>query len=177
MCAQESFANRHTIKILSAFAVGAAAAKTMNTTETSLENRVLALETRVLALEALAAAQPEKTKRANSFVQDASESHLNFRIELLSFIEDHIEVLKLVHNIVGPTDRGKNKLILTYIRRAESKLDKFQARFAWLEETRKNIEKGAPQNPPPAPAKSRGASLLKSPALNRLLRSVSLWNM
>ena len=147
----------------------------MNEAETSLEQRVLALEARVQALEALAPGLPEKSRRVNSLAKNVSESHLNFRIELLSLIEDHIEVLKLMHSLVGPTDNAKNKLVLTYIRRAESKLDQFQARFAQLEETRKHLENGAPQNPPGPEPKPRGASTLKTSGLNQLLRSAASW--
>ncbi len=149
----------------------------MNDPETSLEKRVLALEARVQALEALAPGLPEKSRRVDSLAKNVSESHLNFRIELLSLIEDHIEVLKLMHSIVGPTDNAKNKLVLTYIRRAESKLDQFQAHFAQLEETRKRLENNPPQNSPEPGPKPGDAPPLKPSRLNRLLRSASLWNM
>jgi len=149
----------------------------MNDPETSLEKRVLALETRVQALEALAPGLPEKSRRVNSLAKNVSESHLNFRLELLSLVEDHIEVLKLMHSLVGPTDKAKNKLVLTYIRRAESKLDQFQARFAQLEETRKRLENNPPQNPPESEPKSDEIPPLKPSKLNQLLRSASLWNM
>lgn len=139
--------------------------------ETSLENRVLALEARVQALEKMAADLPGKTKQVKAWAKDISASH----VDLLSLIEDHIEVLKLIHSTVGPIDRKKNKLILGYIRRAEFKLGQFQARFVLLEELQKCLANGAPEKLPALPAKPRGASV-PSP-LNRLLRSVSRWNM
>jgi hypothetical protein len=79
----------------------------MNQPETLLENRVLSIEARVVALEKSIADLPEKSQQAKSFARDVSASNLNFRMELLSLIEDHIEVLKLVHTMVGPTDRSK----------------------------------------------------------------------
>jgi hypothetical protein len=141
-----------------------------------LEDRVLALEARVVALEKSIADLPEKSQQAKSFARDVSESHLNFRMELLSMIEDHIEVLKLVHTMVGPTDRNKNKMVLSYIRRAESKLGHFQARFTQLDETRKRLENGAPQKTPAQPSKLRAVSLFKPSTLNQLLRSLSWSN-
>jgi hypothetical protein len=141
-----------------------------------LEDRVLALEARVVALEKSIADLPEKSQQAKSFARDVSESHLNFRMELLSMIEDHIEVLKLVHTMVGPTDRSKNKMVLSYIRRAESKLGHFQARFTQLDETRKRLENGAPQKTPAQPSKLRAVSLFKPSTLNQLLRSLSWSN-
>jgi hypothetical protein len=141
-----------------------------------LEDRVLALETRVVALEKSIADLPQKSQQAKSFARDVSESHLNFRMELLSMIEDHIEVLKLVHTMVGPTDRNKNKMVLSYIRRAESKLGHFQARFTQLDETRKRLENGAPQKTPAQPSKLRAVSLFKPSTLNQLLRSLSWSN-
>ena len=141
-----------------------------------LEDRVLALETRVVELEKSIADLPQKSQQAKSFARDVSESHLNFRMELLSMIEDHIEVLKLVHTMVGPTDRSKNKMVLSYIRRAESKLGHFQARFTQLDETRKYLENGAPQKPPVQPSKRRAVSLFKPSTLNQLLRSFSWSN-
>jgi hypothetical protein len=148
----------------------------MNQPETMLEDRVLALETRVVALEKSIADLPQKSQQAKSFARDVSESHLNFRMELLSMIEDHIEVLKLVHTMVGPTDRNKNKMVLSYIRRAESKLGHFQARFTQLDETRKRLENGAPQKTPAQPSKLRAVSLFKPSTLNQLLRSLSWSN-
>lgn len=148
----------------------------MNQPETMLEDRVLALEARVVALEKSIADLPEKSQQAKSFARDVSESHLNFRMELLSMIEDHIEVLKLVHTMVGPTDRNKNKMVLSYIRRAESKLGHFQARFTQLDETRKRLENGAPQKTPAQPSKLRAVSLFKPSTLNQLLRSLSWSN-
>ena len=148
----------------------------MNQPETSLENRVLALEARVLALEKSVAGSPKKSHQAKSFANDVSESHLNIRLDLLSLLEDHIEVLKLVHTTVGPTDRNKNKLVLTYIRRAESKLGEFQVRLAQLEDTRKRLENGASSNLLPPPVKPRRMSLLKTSALNHVLRSLSWSN-
>jgi hypothetical protein len=145
----------------------------MNQPETLLENRVLALEARVLALEKSIADLPGKSRQAKSYARDASESHLNFRMDLLSLIEDHVEVLKLVHNMVGPTDRNKNKLVLTYIRRAESKLGEFQVRFAQWEDTRKRLENDVPTNLPAPASKPRGVSLLKPSNLNHLLRSMT----
>lgn len=139
--------------------------------ETSLENRVRALEARVLALEKMAADLPEKSKQVKSWAKDLSASYL----DSLYLIEDHIEVLKLIHSTVGPIDRKKNKLVLGYIRRAEFKLGQFQARFAQLGEVQKRLANGVPENPPALPAKPRGASL-PSP-FNRFLRSVSRWNM
>jgi len=146
----------------------------MNEPGKTLESRVLALEGRVLALEKIAVTMPEKNRRA-SLARD--ESHLNTRLELLSLLEDHIEVLKLIHSTVVPTDRGKNKLVLNYIRRAESTLDQFQARIAQVEEVHKDRENGAVQNPVPRSAKPRSTPLPKPSALDRLLRSVALWNM
>jgi hypothetical protein len=153
--------------------------KIMDQPETLLENRVLALEARVVALEKSVADFPQKSQQAKSFARDVSDSHLNFRMELLSMIEDHIEVLKLVHTMVGPTDRSKNKMVLSYIRRAESKLGQFQLRFTQLDETHKRLQNGAPPKPAAQPPKLRGlrrVSLLKSTALNQLLRSVSWSN-
>jgi hypothetical protein len=148
----------------------------MNELETSLENRLLALEARVAALETVTARLPEKSKRAESFARDMSESHFNFRIDLLSLIEDHVEVLKLIHNMVGPADRLKNKQVLTYIRRAESKLGQFQAQYAQLEARHKRPGNATPQSPAALPPKRRSLSLLKPSALNRLLRSAVGWN-
>jgi hypothetical protein len=148
----------------------------MNQPETLLENRLLALETRVVALEKSVADLPGKSQQAKTFARDVSESHLNFRMDLLSMIEDHIEVLKLVHTMVGPTDRSKNKMVLSYIRRAESKLGQFQARFTQLDETRKQLENAPSPKTPVPPAKPRRVSLLKPSALNQLLRSLSWSN-
>jgi len=137
--------------------------------DVSLEKRVLALEARVMALETLAAAMPKKFKRTKS--PEQPESHLNFGMDLLSLIEDHIEVLKLIHTIVPPADRGKNKIVLAYIRRAETKLDQFQSRFAQLPDAPGPRKNGAAQyTVPPAP-KPGVLALLKPSALNRLLRS------
>ena len=148
--------------------------KFMTGLETSLENRVLALEARVQALEKMAADLPEKTKQVKGWAKDVSDSH----VDLLSLIEDHIEVLKLIHSTVGPIDRKKNKLVLGYIRRAEFKLGQFQARFTQMEDMQKRLSNGAPKTLEKAsvpPAKPRSGSLPSS--LNRLLRSVSRWNM
>ena len=147
----------------------------MNEVGTSLPNRVQALEARVLALENMAADLPEKSRQVKSWARDVSESHRKFHVDLLSLIEDHVEVLKLIHNTVGPIDRKKNKLVLGYIRRAEFKLGQFQARFTQLEEMQKRFENGAPQNPSPSPAQDRDVP--KPSALNRLLRSACWWNM
>jgi hypothetical protein len=148
----------------------------MNQPETLLENRVLALEARVIALEKTISDLPQKSQQAKSFARDVSASHLNFRMELLSMIEDHIEVLKLVHTMVGPTDRSKNKMVLSYIRRAESKLGQFQVRFTQLDETRQRLENGAPPKPAARPSKLRSVSLFKPSTLNQLLRSFSWSN-
>jgi hypothetical protein len=148
----------------------------MNQPETLLENRVLAIEARVVALEKSIAELPKKSQQAKSFARDVSASHLNFRMELLSMIEDHIEVLKLVHTMVGPTDRSKNKMVLSYIRRAESKLGQFQVRFTQLDETRQRLENNAPPKPVTRPSKLRSISLLKPSTLNQLLRSLSWSN-
>ena len=148
----------------------------MNQPETMLETRVLALEARVIALEKSLADLPQKSQQAKSFARDVSDSHLNFRMELLSMIEDHVEVLKLVHTMVGPTDRSKNKMVLSYIRRAESKLGHFQSRFSQLDETRNRLENGVPQEPPARPLKQRAVSLFKPSTLNQLLRSLSWSN-
>jgi hypothetical protein len=78
--------------------------------------------------------------------------------------------------MVGPTDRNKNKMVLSYIRRAESKLGQFQARFTQSDDTRKRLENGAPPKPAARPSKLRGVSLLKSSTLNQLLRSLSWSN-
>lgn len=143
--------------------------------DTSIEKRVLALEARVMALETLAAAIPKKFKRTKS--AETPEPQFNFGMDLLSLIEDHIEVLKLIHTIVPPADRGKNKIVLAYIRRAESKLDQFQSRFAQLEETPKRMKNSAPQyTVPPAP-KPGVLAMLKPSAINRLVRSAVRWNM
>lgn len=147
------------------------AEKIMNQPETMLEDRVLAIEARVVALEKSIADLPEKSKQAKSFARDVSDSHLNFRMELLSMIEDHIEVLKLVHTMVGPTDRSKNKMVLSFIRRAESKLGHFQSRFSQLDETRSRLESGAPPKTSPSSLKLR-VSLLKPSNLNQMLRSL-----
>lgn len=141
-----------------------------------LESRLLALEARVVALEKNLADLPEKSQQAKSFARDVSNSHLNFRMELLSMIEDHIEVLKLVHTMVGPTDRTKNKMVLSYIRRAESKLGHFQSRFSQLDATRQRLEEGVPQEPPASPLRQRAVSLFKPATLNQLLRSLSWSN-
>jgi hypothetical protein len=148
----------------------------MNQPETMLESRLLALEARVVALEKNLADLPEKSQQAKSFARDVSNSHLNFRMELLSMIEDHIEVLKLVHTMVGPTDRTKNKMVLSYIRRAESKLGHFQTRFSQLDATRQRLEEGVPQEPPARPLRQRAVSLFKPATLNQLLRSLSWSN-
>jgi hypothetical protein len=152
----------------------------MNEVGTSLSQRVLALEARVQVLENMAADLPEKSRQVKSWAKDVSESHLKFHMDMLSLIEDHIEVLKLIHSTVGPIDRKKNKLVHGYIRRAEFKLGQFQARFAQLEEMQKRFENGAPKTPPPSPppppAKPIVASLLRPPALTRLLRSAAWWN-
>ena len=148
----------------------------MNQPEIMLEDRVLALEARVIALEKSLADLPEKSQQAKSYARDVSDSHLNFRMELLSMIEDHVEVLKLIHTMVGPTDRSKNKMVLSYIRRAESKLGHFQSRFSQLDETRKQLENGAPQKSPAQPSRRRAASLFKPSTLNQLLRSLSWSN-
>ena len=149
----------------------------MNEVGTSLPQRVLALEARVVALEKMAADLPEKSRQVKSWARDVSDSHLNFHMDLLSLIEDHIEVLKLIHSTVGPIDRKKNKLVHGYIRRAEFKLDQFQTRFAQLEEMQKRFENGAKKDPSPPPAKPREVALPKPSALNRLLRSAAWWNM
>jgi hypothetical protein len=149
----------------------------MNEVGTSLPQRVLALEARVLALEKKAGDLPEKSRQVKSWAKDVSESHLNFHMDLLSLIEDHIEVLKLIHSTVGPIDRKKNKLVHGYIRRAEFKFSQFQERFAQLEEMQKRFENGAPKDPPPLPVKPIEVSPPKPSALNRLLRSASWWNM
>jgi hypothetical protein len=145
----------------------------MNQPETMLEDRVLALEARVIALEKSIAELPEKSHQAKSYARDVSDSHLNFRMELLSMIEDHVEVLKLIHTMVGPTDRSKNKMVLSYIRRAESKLGHFQARFSQLDETRKRLDNGAPQEPPVRPLRQRAVALFKPATLGQILRSLS----
>jgi hypothetical protein len=151
----------------------------MNQPETSvehpLEQRLLALEARVVALETVAADLPEKSKRVKSYARDVSASNLNSRLELLSLIEDHVEVLKLIHGMVKPVDSAKNKLVLNYIRRAESKLEHFQSRFAQLEETHKRLENGSGYTVPPE--KPGVLALFKASALNRLLRSAARWNM
>jgi hypothetical protein len=149
----------------------------MNEVGTSLPQRVLALEARVLALEKKAGDLPEKSRQVKSWAKDVSESHLNFHMDLLSLIEDHIEVLKLIHSTVGPIDRKKNKLVHGYIRRAEFKFGQFQERFAQLEEMQKRFENGAPKSSSSLPAKPREVSLPKPSALNRLLRTASWWNM
>jgi hypothetical protein len=149
----------------------------MNEVGTSLPQRVLALEARVMVLEKMAADLPEKSRRVKSWAKDVSESHLNFHMDSLSLIEDHIEVLKLISSTVGPVDRKKNKLVHGYIRRAEFKLGQFQARLAQLEEMQKRFENGAPKNPSPMPVEPREVSLPKPSALNRLLRTASWWNM
>ena len=149
----------------------------MNEVGTSLPQRVLALEARVMVLEKMAADLPEKSRQVKSWAKDVSESHLNFHMDSLSLIEDHIEVLKLIHSTVGPVDRKKNKLVHGYIRRAEFKLSQFQARFTQLEEVQKRLEDGTPKNSPPVPAQPREVALPKPSALNRLLRSASWWNM
>jgi hypothetical protein len=59
---------------------------------------------------------------------------------LLTLIEDHFEILKLINAMTASDDGGKNKMVLTYIRRAESKLDQFQAKFSELETTRQGLE-------------------------------------
>jgi BMFP domain-containing protein YqiC len=138
----------------------------MNAPETSLEHRLLALEARVVALEKSVAGSP-KNSRAAEAARDASESHL----DLLSLIEDHVEVLKLIHNLVGPADRLKNKQVLTYIRRAETKLAMFQAKFAQLEARHPRVENDVPPS-----QKSSRESRLKSLPLSRLLRSAVRWN-
>lgn len=148
----------------------------MNEPETSLEKRVLALEARVMVLEKMTAGLPENSRRVKSFAKDVSESHLGFRADLLALIEDHVEVLKLVHSLVAPADAGKNKLVLTYIRRAESKLDQFQARFAHLEKTHLNLESNGTEHSPQL-SKKAAVPRLKSSALNRLVRSAAWWNM
>ncbi len=135
----------------------------------SLEQRVLALEARVMALESRPAAPPPKTKRTKF----PEPTHLNFGMDLLSLIEDHIEVLKLVHTIVPPADHNNNKLVLGYIRRAERKLDQFQSRLAQADEMRKRHENGVTHNPSVPVVKQRGVSLPKLSDLNRLLRSAS----
>lgn len=149
----------------------------MNEVGTSLPQRVLALEARVQVLEKMAADLPEKSRQVKSWAKDVSESHLKFHMDLLSLIEDHIEVLKLIHSTVGPVDRKKNKLVHGYIRRAEFKLGQFQARFAQLEEMQNRFENGSKKNPSSLPAKPRDVSSPKPSALNRLLRSASWWNM
>lgn len=149
----------------------------MNEVGTSLPQRVLALEARVLALEKMAADLPEKSRQVKSWARDVSESHLNFHMDLLSLIEDHIEVLKLIHSTVGPVDRKRNKLVHGYIRRAEFKFDQFQTRFAQLEEMQKRLENGAQKNVSSMPAEPREVALPKPSALNRLLRTASWWNM
>jgi hypothetical protein len=154
----------------------------MNEVGTSLSNRVLALEARVQALEKMAGDLPEKSRQVKSWAKDVADSHLKFHMDLLSLVEDHIEVLKLIHSTVGPIDRKKNRLVHGYIRRAEFKLGQFQARFAQLEEMQKRFENGAPKNPspppspPPPPAKPLAVSLLRPAALTRLLRPASWWN-
>jgi BMFP domain-containing protein YqiC len=142
----------------------------MNEPETLLENRLLALEARVVALETATARRPEKSQRAESLAKDMSDSHFNFRIDLLSLIEDHVEVLKLIHNMVGPADRLKNKQVLTYIRRAESKLAMFQAKFAQVEARHQLGENAAPQNAAPQPGRTRTWSYLNPLTLYRFLR-------
>ena len=149
----------------------------MNEVGTSLPQRVLALEARIVALEKMAADLPEKSRQVKSWAKDVSESHLNFHMDSLSLIEDHIEVLKMISSTVGPVDRKKNKLVHGYIRRAEFKLGQFQARLAQLEEMQKRFENGAPKNPSPMPAQPREVALPKPSALNRLLRTASWWNM
>lgn len=134
----------------------------------SLEQRVLALEARVVALEIFARSQ--KAKR----IKLPETAHLNFEMDLLSLLEDHIEVLKLLHTVVPPADHDKNKLVLAYIRRAEGKLDRFQSRLAQVDEMRKRLPNGVAQNPStPAMKQPRRLSLPKLSALNRLLRSAS----
>jgi hypothetical protein len=149
----------------------------MNEVGTSLPQRILALEARVLALEKMAGDLPEKSRQVKSWARDVSDSHLKFHMDMLSLIEDHVEVLKLIHSTVGPIDRKKNKLVHGYIRRAEFKLGQFQARFAHLEEMQKRFENGAPKNPALPHAKPREVSLPKPSALDRLLRSAAWWNM
>lgn len=148
----------------------------MNVVQTSLENRVLALEARVVALETLSAGLSQKSQRAESFARDASMSQLNSRMELLSLIEDHVEVLKLIHNMVGPADRLKNKQVLTYIRRAESKLAQFHAQYAQLEAKYQPKEKSAPKNPVAETLEPRRSSLPKLLTMTRLLRPAAWWN-
>lgn len=151
----------------------------MNGPETSLENRLLALEARVVALEGMTAARPEQAERAEAFAQEVSKSHLNFRVDMLSLIEDHIEVLKLIHNLVGPADRFKNKQVLTYISRAEAKLAQFQAQFAELESRHPRLQAPVPEKSVPQTSET---SMFTKPrtwlwplALARLVRPATAW--
>ena len=112
----------------------------MTDSNKSLEHRVQVLEARVQLLEKFAGRLPEMSKAVKAYAHKVTESHLNFRGDLLTLIEDHFEILKLINAMTASDDSGKNKMVLTYIRRAESKLDQFQAKFSELETTRQGLE-------------------------------------
>lgn len=138
---------------------------------------MLALEARVVALETTTARRSEKSQRAESLARDMSESNLNFRLDLLALIEDHVELLKLVHNMVGPADRVKNKQVLTFIQRAESKLAQFQSQFAQLEARHNPSAPVVPPIPAPRANRSRALAYLNPLTLYRSLRPAAWWNL
>ena len=108
-----------------------------------LENRMAALEARVLALERTTVNASDASKHLKEFSDTVTETHLRFRADLISLIHDHIDVLKFVHDTATPCDGHTNKLVRTYIRRAEGQLDQFQKRFAQLEAAGERIRNGA----------------------------------
>ena len=122
----------------------------MTDADKSLEHRVRVLEARVQLLEKIAGRLPEMSKAVKAYANKVTESHLNFRGEWLTLIEDHLEILKLMHAMTGSDDGGKNKMVLTYIRRAESKLDQFQAKFVELEVTRQRLENSVAEKVEPS---------------------------
>ncbi len=109
----------------------------------ALENRMIALEARVQALEQTNAKAPDASKHLQAFADSVTETHLRFRADLVSLIHDHIDVLKLVHDMARPCDSETNELVRTYIRRAEGQLDQFQKRFAALEAAGERARNGA----------------------------------
>ena len=107
-----------------------------------LENRMAVLEGRVQSLEHTAVKASDTSKHIKEFTDTVTETHLRFRADLISLIHDHIDVLKFVHDMARPCDGDTNKLVRTYIRRAEGQLDQFQKRFASLEAAGERIRNG-----------------------------------
>lgn len=99
-----------------------------------VENRILALEARVQTLEINASENAKASRQLKELAGAVAEAHLKFRGDLISLVDDHIEVLKLVQGMARHYDGETGKMILAYIHSAEGRLEHFQRRFAELNE-------------------------------------------